>query len=157
MGLWGEDYWSHHIRPSRPTGCLRHGNVQFVPCCPIRLVPEQSDPIRWKNFSPSWQKHALCNHWSIIRDLRVSHFCLFFFLFLPRTQLDSLCGRRIFSVCCFTRLRYNIQFPGWAGTLFATAGQMFVIWNKELWGKYRVWQHRLQSNVRQWTNKSNLI
>lgn len=81
MGLWGEDYWSHHIRPSRPTGCLRHGNVQFVPCCPIRLVPEQSDPIRWKNFSPSWQKHALCNHCSIIRDLGVSQFCLFFFFY----------------------------------------------------------------------------
>ena len=50
----------HQIMPSRPTGCLRHGNVQCVPHWPIKPVPELSHPIRaFLNISATWQKHAI--------------------------------------------------------------------------------------------------
>lgn len=34
----------HQIAPSRPTGCLRHGNVQCAPSWPV--MPERSRPSR---------------------------------------------------------------------------------------------------------------
>ena len=47
--IWVSEKWItrvHQIMPSRPTGCLRHGNVQSVADWPIKHVPEQSQPIR---------------------------------------------------------------------------------------------------------------
>lgn len=47
----------HQIAPSRPTGCLRHGNVQCVPSRPV--MPEWSRPNRTsEDVSTARQKHG---------------------------------------------------------------------------------------------------
>lgn len=48
----------HQIMHSRPTGCLRHGNVQCVPQWPI--MAEWSHPVR------TFQQHGKNMHYAII-------------------------------------------------------------------------------------------
>lgn len=111
----------HQIMPSRPSRCLRHGNVQCVPQCPV--TPKQSHPIRVlvKTFHFIQAGKGRAKNW----------------------RLDSLWGRCICVICPLRRVWYDIKLPGWMRTLFALFGHMFIIRKEELRRKHRVGEHCL--------------
>lgn len=121
---------AHQIMPSRPSRCLRHGNVQRVPQCPVTL--EQSHPTRV--LVKTFQRRGKNMHYAIIQagTGRVKN-----------RRLDSLWGRCICVICPLRRVWYDIKLPGWMRTLFSLFGHMFVIRKEELRRKHRVGEHCL--------------
>ena len=63
----------HQIRPSRPTGCLRHGNVQCVPQRPIKRAPEPSPPIRTTVRTVQQHGENMQSSQQVRQDYKVSH------------------------------------------------------------------------------------
>lgn len=120
----------HQIMPSRPSRCLRHGNVQRVPRCPV--TPEQSRPIRV--LVKTLQRRGKNMHYAIIRagTGRVKNWIL-----------DSLWGRCVRVICPLRRVRHDIKLPGWMRTLFSLFGRVFVIRKEELRREHRVGEHCL--------------